>query len=274
MTRPAISAIVVSYNTGPRLRECLFALQADADVSEILIVDNGNPTSDQDWIETFAREQDAVRVISGHGNVGFGAGVNLGVKAARGPHLLVINPDAVLRHGSLAPLQETASAATHPWVVGGKIFDLFGREERGPRRKALTLWRAATSALGINTWTLETTPAPAGPVEMPVISGAFFLTDQDSMAALEGFDEGYFLHVEDVDLCQRCHDLGGQVWYDPRAAALHYGSTSDAPSADVARHKADSLARYFRKFSHNPFHRLMIEIALPVMRLGQWVSRR
>ena len=274
MTRLAISAIVVSYNTGPRLRECLYALQADPGVSEILIVDNGNPESDQAWIAKFARERDTVRLISGHGNVGFGVGVNLGVKAALGPHLLVINPDAVLRYGSLVPLQETASAATHPWIIGGKIFDLFGREERGPRRRALTLWRAATSALGINTWTLEGTPAPEGPVEMPVISGAFFLTNQDSMAVLGGFDEGYFLHVEDVDLCHRCHELGGQVWYDPRAAALHYGSTSDAPSGDVARHKADSLARYFRKVSRNPFDRLMVELALPIMRLGQWLSAR
>ncbi len=274
MTRPAVSAIVVSYNTGPRLRECLYALQTDPDVSEIIVIDNGNPKSDLAWLSRFAGDREAVQLISGHGNVGFSAGVNLGVRAARGPHLLIINPDAVLRYGSIKSLQDTASQAAFPWIIGGKIFDLLGREERGPRRRELTLWRAATSALGMNTWTLEQTPAPSGPIEMPVISGAFFLTDQDSLQALNGLDEGYFLHVEDVDLCRRCRELGGQVWYDPRAGALHYGSTSEAPSAVVERHKADGLARYFRKFSSGPFHRGLIELALPIMRVGAWLKRR
>ncbi|MEL6723446.1 MAG: glycosyltransferase family 2 protein [Pseudomonadota bacterium] len=274
MTRPAISAIVVSYNTGGRLRECLYALCANPGISEILIVDNGNPETDQAWIARFARDRDTVRVLTGHGNVGFGAGVNLGVQAARGPHLLIINPDAVLRYGSLEALQETASHTGTPWIVGGKIFDLFGREERGPRRRELTLFRAATSVLGVNTWTLEAKPAPSNPIEMPVISGAFFLTDLDSMAVLNGFDDAYFLHVEDVDLCRRCRVLGGEVWYDPRAGALHYGSTSDAPSGFVERHKADGLAHYFRKFAEGPFHRLMIELALPLMHLGRYLRPR
>ena len=274
MTRPAVSAIVVSYNTGPRLRECLYALQADPSVSEIVVVDNGNPEADLAWLSQFAGDRQSVQLLSGHGNIGFSAGVNLGVSAARGPHLLVINPDAVLRYGSVRSLQDTTSQVASPWIIGGKIFDLFGREERGPRRRELTLWRAATSALGINTWTLETTPAPAEPIEMPVISGAFFLTDQDSLRRLSGLDEGYFLHVEDVDLCRRCREAGGQVWYDPGAGALHYGSTSEAPSAVVEGHKADGLARYFRKFSRGPFHRALIELAVPIMRVGAWLKRR
>ena len=264
----------MSYKTGPKLRECLYALEADPDVTEIVVIDNGNPDSDLAWLARFADDRSSVQLQTGHGNIGFSAGVNLGVRAAHGPHLLVINPDAVLRYGSVKSLQYTASRANSPWIVGGKIFDLFGREERGPRRRELTLWRAATSALGVNPWTLEKTLAPTEPIEMPVISGAFFLTDQDSLRVLSGLDEGYFLHVEDVDLCRRCREAGGQVWYDPGAGALHYGSTSEAPSAVVERHKADGLARYFRKFSSGPFHRALIELSLPIMRVGAWLKRR
>ncbi len=269
-----MSAIVVTFHTGPRLKECLYGLAADPDVSEILIVDNGNPPEMQHWLAQFTASRSHVHLISGHGNVGFGAGVNRGAAQANGPHLLIINPDAVLRWKSVAGMQAVAETCPTPWIIGGKIYDIRGREERGARRKALTLRRAVTSMLGWNTWTLEATPPPKGPIEMPAISGAFFLTSKASMAKLDGFDEGYFLHVEDIDLCRRCTDLGGRVMYDPRAGALHYGSTSEAPSRVVQGHKADSLARYFNKFAKGPIEKLLVALAIPLMRLGMALTRR
>ena len=144
----AVSAVVVSFHTGPRLKECLYALAGDSGVAEIIVVDNGNPESMQTWLEAFATAREAVTLMSGQGNVGFGAGVNLGVASARHQQVLVINPDAVLRRGSIESLQSVAVSLDTPWIVGGRIYDLYGREERGPRRRELTLWRAATSLLG------------------------------------------------------------------------------------------------------------------------------
>ena len=97
MSRPAVSAIVVSYHTGARLKECLFGLLADPDVSEIVIVDNGNPDEMQDWIGAFVSAHPSAKLITGHGNIGFGAAANKAVVHAAGPHLLIINPDAVLQ---------------------------------------------------------------------------------------------------------------------------------------------------------------------------------
>jgi len=273
VSHPAISAIVVSYQTGFRLKECLYALAADPDVSEIILVNNGNPEEMLTWLSEFAEAQAQMRLISGHGNIGFAAAVNLGARQASGPHLLVINPDAVLRWGSLPGMQTAANTCDAPWIIGGKIFDLRGREERGGRRKELTLWRAATSLIGWNTWTLEGTTPLTEPVDMPVISGAFFLTSKSSLSTLDGLDEGYFLHVEDVDLCRRCREAGGRVIYDPRAAVLHYGSTSDAPSRVVARHKADGLIRYFRKFSHSMPERVLVALLSPIIRLSATLRR-
>jgi len=274
VTRARVSAIVVTYKTGRRLKECLYALASDPDIDEIIIVDNGNSTEARDWIDTFSAQRSHVKLSIGHGNVGFGAGVNIGVSIATGPHLLVINPDAVLRRGSVQSLQASASDLAAPWIIGGRIFDVFGREERGPRRRELTLWRATTSLLGWNTWTLERKSAPTETVDMPVISGAFFLTSKDTMAALDGFDEDYFLHVEDVDLCRRCRAMGGRVKYDPNAGALHYGSTSNAPSTKVSKHKADSLSKYFRKFATGWSERTLVSVAMPIMRVAMVLARR
>lgn len=263
-----VSVIVVSYKTGPRLKECLYALVSDPSVAEIILVDNGNPPEMVEWVDRFSQMRDYVHVLKGHGNIGFGAGVNLGAAQAKSEDLLVLNPDAVLRRGSIEALKSASLNLASPWIVGGKIFNLQGREERGPRRRDLTLWRALTSFIGLNTWTLERKPPPEGPVAMDVISGAFFLTSKLGFERLGGFDEAYFLHVEDIDLCVRCRAAGGQVIYQPLAGALHYGATSDAPSRVVATHKSDSFARYFRSRAKGPIHRLMTEALLPFIRMA------
>lgn len=271
MSQPKVTAIVVSYNTGHRLKECLYALDADPNVDAVVVVDNGNPEQDAQYIADFCEVCATFTLVAGQGNIGFGAGVNLGASKASTEQFLVINPDAVLRWGSVEQLQETARELAEPWIVGGRIFNLRGVEERGARRKELTLFRAMTRVVGWNTWTLEHTPAPDGPVPMDLISGAFFLTSKASFEQLGGFDEDYFLHVEDIDLCRRCREAGGTVMYDPRAGALHYGSTSDVSSRAVAAHKAKSLKRYFRKFSKGPFERVLVEIFVPFIGFATWL---
>lgn len=266
MSAPQVTAIVVTYHTGPRLKECLYGLSADPEVGAVVVVDNGNPAQMQAWLDRFVDGRADFSLLRPGDNLGFGRAVNLGAGAANTAHLLVINPDAVVRWQSLRALQETAAVLAEPWIVGGRIFDLRGREERGARRRELTLWRAMTRLIGVNTWTMERDPPPSGPVEMPVISGAFFLTSASSFEQLGGFDEGYFLHVEDVDLCRRCREAGGTVMYDPRAGALHYGATSKVSSKQVARHKADGLQRYFRTYAKGPLARVLVGALMPVMR--------
>ena len=258
-----VTAIVVSYQTGPRLHECLYALKSDPDISEIILVDNGNPPDAEAWIDGFVARTDKARLVRSGDNPGFGRAVNLGAASALGEILLVINPDAVIRRGSVGPLLAAREGQPEPVLVGGKIFDTGGHEERGCRRNTLTLSRA----LGLGRWTLEDQPAPSGPIHVGAVSGAFFLMGRKAFRKLGGFDEGYFLHVEDVDLCRRVIEAGGSVIYQPLAGALHYGSTSRVPWGVVQDHKARSLARYFRKFAKDPFERALVMLATPLIGL-------
>lgn len=257
-----VSAIVVSYNTGEALFECLAALHGDAAVDEIVLVNNGNPFETIERIEDGYGASAKLKITGGGVNRGFAAGVNLGVAAASGDRLLLVNPDAVLQAGAIGALEAAVEGAAEPAIVGGKIFGSDGKEQRGGRRRRLTMRSGAATFLGLS-WlrvlnpafvniNRHTEPEPDGPVPMDAVSGALMYMSVSSFRRLGGFDEGYFLHVEDLDLCRRAEADGGSVIYTPHASALHYGATSDAPSVVVEKHKGAGLNRYFRKYAETP----------------------
>jgi N-acetylglucosaminyl-diphospho-decaprenol L-rhamnosyltransferase len=253
----SVSAVVVSYQTGPILADCLDALAPQVD--EIILVDNGNPPDISARLAADAR----LKHLVGHGNVGFGAACNRGALAAKHPLLLFLNPDAILRSGAVAALAEAGADKPHPWLIGGRVLDEHGREQRGSRRDLLTPWRAFVHASGLSRLESfspvfrdmhrEHDPSPPGVVPVAAVSGAFFFTPKADFLALGGFDEGYFLHVEDIDLCRRYGEAGGGVWHQPAAIAVHRGQTSAVSSAFVAKHKAAGFAHYFAKNAKGPF---------------------
>ena len=267
MTLPRTTAIVVSYRTGPRLRDCLYALKSDPEVDGIVVIDNGNPANDAAWLAQTVSGWAKTEAVLQRENIGFGKACNHGAETAQGDLLVFVNPDAMVRRASVSALWQARQDQSSPCLVGGKIFGIDGKEQRGARRRELT-WATAT---GLARWTLESETPPDGPASVPVVSGAFFAMTRDDFQSVGGFDPRYFLHVEDVDLCRTVRTKGGSVIYQPRAGALHYGSTADAPSAVVAAHKADSLTAYFRKWARSPFDHALNAVLLPLLR---WQVKR
>ncbi len=274
-TPPSVAAIVVTYYSGSFLKECIYALCANTEVSEIIVVNNGNDKATMEWLTAFEAKNDrcSFQLISGHGNIGMGSGVNLGAKNARSDRLLIINPDAVLRVGSIPKLEAALQSSTSsPRLVGGRIFYPNGEEQRGGRRELLTMSSAFVSFTGLANFEKiipafrnvhrEKDPEPTGPVPMPVISGALCYMTRKDFEAVNGFDEQYFLHVEDIDLCRRVALLGGEVIYTPKAGALHYGSTSKVSANFVQWHKAQGLSKYFKKFAKSPLERSLAGMSL------------
>src|SRR5262245_5450663 len=101
-----VSAIVVTYFTGPLLSRCLATAEADPAIDEIILVDNGNPPEVAAALKEWAAERPGRKLLQGHGNVGFGRGCNLGATAARGAYVLFLNPDAVLHADAAGALVE------------------------------------------------------------------------------------------------------------------------------------------------------------------------
>jgi len=262
-----IAAIVVSYRTGARLFSCLDAALAAPDIARIVVVDNGNPSADEARLDALAAQHDALTVLRGAGNVGFAKACNRGAASVAAEHLLFLNPDAVIAPGAAAALVAAGETHAHPWIAGGRIVDLEGREQRGGRRAAPTLKGALKAFLGraSDGVHLENEPVPAGPVEVGAVSGACLAMRADDFAQLGGFDERYFLHVEDLDICRRAQLAGGAVVYVPGAEAVHEGATSDASSLFVEWCKGRGLARYFVRFADGPVAKAAAVLLSPVI---------
>lgn len=295
-----IAAVIVTWHTGPRLFDSVASALNAPDIDQLILVDNGNTRETRQALTRLRESNPKMIILWGHGNVGFGAGCNLGAAAATTSHVLFLNPDAMVTPGLAAELlragqsligqppirpwptrqfpagpHNTQDASWQPWLVGGRVMGLDGREQRGCRRGEVTLWRAVVEFTGLKAFGhihhifqslhYETAPLPTHPAPMPTVSGACMLLRCDDFHRLGGFDEDYFLHVEDVDLCRRVRDAGGVVGFAPKAEVIHEGATSAASPLIIGWHKGRSFATYFRKFARSPIAKIAAHLVPPLI---------
>jgi GT2 family glycosyltransferase len=252
MTAPAVSAVCVSYNCADLLRVTLASL-ARQDVPggmEIVVVDNAS----RDDSAAAAAEFEGVTVIPLEENVGFGAANNVGARRAGGELLLFANPDVDVPAGVVSALVELMSKNSEAVAAGPRTVDREGRLQKFCARKFPRLINMIFLVSGVGETRWAGSPLahrfypPAyygrGPAEAEVLAGAFMLVRRRAFEAIGGFDEGYFLYGEDVDLCRRLWREGA-VWYVPVGPVRHFtGGSRTAPDPVVTIESHRSAARY------------------------------
>ncbi len=253
----AVSIVMVTYHTGQYLLECVAAALAQKELLELILVNNGNPPDFWQRIEALAVKEPKLKLISGHGNIGFARGCNLGALRATAPYLLLLNPDCVLHEGGLKGLIAAAKSLRRPWIIGPRLMLPNGAEQKGSRRPILTPWLCFAYVCNLQKLmphhpyfgrlTLHENTPPLTTTEVPAISGACMMIMRADWQQLRGMDERFFLHVEDMDLCLRIQRRGGAIYFAPHVAVKHYGATSRASAVKVEAHKSLSFIRYFYK---------------------------
>jgi len=254
--RPRISVVMVVYKTGEALVDSIRHVLDEPQVDEFVIIDNGSPENEAERLRKLGMAEPRVVLRQGHGNVGFARGANMGAEIARGEYIVFLNPDANLQDGCVEALVAAFEDRPVPTVVGARVMNTDGTEQRGGRRGEVTpvttllsFGHLTSRFPGLQKFEIhrEHEPTPDGPVPMPTISGACFALRRQDFEALGGFDEGYFLHVEDIDLCWRARQSGGEVLFQPVAQVVHLGHTSLEHPVKVEFHKGVGLSRYFIK---------------------------
>lgn len=249
---------MVVADSGAGVRECVVRALASSAPVELVVVDNASRDGVPQAIARAYANDDRVRVVYNHRNLGFGAAVNVGARAARGAALLVLNPDCMLEPDTLARLLAVLDAQSGAGIVGAVVCAADGTPDPASWRRD-PLLRPALNAFsgrsrrqggGPRDAGVDVAgPIPAATFEVENVSGALLLVRRAAFDQLQGFDEGYFLHCEDLDLCRRARDAGYGVWLagDVRVAHGKGGSSRHRP-VFVSYHKHRGMWRWFRKF--------------------------
>jgi N-acetylglucosaminyl-diphospho-decaprenol L-rhamnosyltransferase len=242
---PRVDAVVVSYNSRNELRACVAPLAAADDVN-VVVVDNASGDASLDAVLGLP-----VLAVQLRRNGGFAHGCNAGWRLGDAPFVLFVNPDAVLRPDDLGRLARVLEenpriGAIAPRIVGADG-GLHWSQRRFPRLRsvyaqALFLHRLMPSADEL----VRDEHAYARPGSPDWVSGACILVRRDLLERLGGFDEGFFMYCEDIDLCRRLRDAGYDVRFEPAAVAVHVGGAS-TPAGSMLPVLASSRLHYARK---------------------------
>lgn len=255
-TSATVRVVCVVYHPGPELDRFAATLAgATSAPVELVLVDNG----DDHTVAQEVAERHGARVVVTGANLGYGGGANRGADGATGPWVVVANADLEWEPGSLDVLLEAGAAEARAGALGPALLNVDGTVY--PSARALpSLTQGAGHALLVrlwpgNPWTRAYRAAQQHTGERRAagwLSGACLLLRREAFAQVGGFDEGYFMFFEDVDLGERLGRAGWTNLYVPAARVTHVGGTSwrARPASMISAHHA-SAARYVaRRYPH------------------------
>jgi GT2 family glycosyltransferase len=224
-----LDVCVVNYNAGTAILDCLRRLAEDG-ANRIVVIDNASEDGSADAVTA---EFPDIHLVRNESNVGFAAAANQGIAETVSPYVLLINPDAEIRPGTLDALRGALDEHPQAGAVGALVLNPDGSVQ--PTKRAFpSLWHSALHGIvGIlwsrNPGTRAYTLADASfsePRTVDWVAGTAVALRRKAFDAVGGFDEGFFFFVEDVDLCRRLWDAGFEVWFEPRAVVEHAWGTS------------------------------------------------
>ena len=274
-----VSAVVVNYNAGSLLTDCVKSLRVEG-LTEVVVADNA---STDDSASLLASADAAARWLPMGRNLGYGAAANAGVAATAGRYVLVCNPDVTVQPATVARLAAALDEDPALGVVGPRIADVDGDLYPSARAFPSLVDAIGHGVLGLfaprNRFTrryklLDWDHGQGRRVDW--VSGACFLARRSAWDAIGGFDPSYFMYLEDVDLCWRAWRAGWEVGYVPEAEVMHIQgvSTDRHPYRMIAAHHR-SLWLFARRTTEG-WRRLLLPVVgagLLVRMAVAWVHR-
>ena len=240
---PDVTVSIVSSGDVAILRACLDSIPAAAGASAVqtIVVDNAVGIAAE-----VAASHPEVEVIAGGLRRGFGANHNLACARAKGRYVFILNDDTVLDAGCIDRLRRFMDQNPSVGAAGPRLRHPDGRDQPSafhfptPGRVALT-----TATLQRAGWIMS---GGEHIRRVDWIHGAAMMVRREAIAAAGGMDEGFYMYLEDVDLCRRIRDHGWEVAFFPRAGLVHLenSSTAAVPMRRVYQH-ARSRGIYARK---------------------------
>ncbi len=281
-----LAVVIVNYDTGGWLTRCLASLdrhRGDIEV-DVVIIDNASHDGSH---ERALEDHPWARLVENERNVYLSPAWNQGAALTDAPFVLFLNPDTEWWRGTLADLVAVAAANPQVAIVGpmvrsvvglpyasGRVFpsivDAVGHAFMSP----ITRDNPFTRRYEMDGWDRSTERV------VDWVSGCCMLMRRDAFDAVGGFDEGFALYAEELDIATRLRDAGWAVLFTPVVEVLHAVgiSTKGArrPHRLAVMH-SDSHYRYYRKHRASGWRRFTLPLAWTALRLRaeiDWLAGR
>lgn len=264
-TPPAV--VIVSHQTRDEILGCLASLAA-CTVGPVVVVDTG---STDGTAAAIRRDHPDVQVVE-LANAGFGRAANTGVRLVETEVVVIANADVRFTPGSVVRLQAALAADPDLAVVGPTVRYPDGSPQASARCVPDLPTAVGHAVCGRvwpgNPWTRRYRLLdldPARPRDADWVSGCAMAVRRDAFEAVGGFDPGYHLYVEDLDLGVRLRAAGWRLRFQPAAVVTHrVGASTRRHRGWALRTHARSLERFHRRHYDGP----LAHVLRPVLRAG------
>lgn len=224
-----LSIIIINYKTAKLIENCILSIEKDLgkklgkDV-EIVVVDNDSGESDVKALQKL-RDKKGFKLLISKINLGFARGVNFGTTMSEGKILLFLNSDTKV-DGGIWEMAQFLNTQKNIGILGGKLVDDGGVQEKSAGRfyglLGLFLMLYGGQRLGIDR------DAPKETKKVDWVSGGFMMVKTSLFNELSGFNEKYFMYLEDMDLCLRAKSKGSETYFFADSQVMHaqHGSSN------------------------------------------------
>ncbi|MGL5111408.1 MAG: glycosyltransferase family 2 protein [Flavobacterium sp.] len=256
-----LSVIILNYNVRYFLEQCVLSVQKALEKieGEIIVVDNRS--SDGSCAMMQARFPE-VKLIQNTENLGFPKGNNIGVAAAKGAYLCILNPDTVVAEDTFVKVLAFAQAQKNLGIIGVKLIDGSGNFLPECKRGVPTPWVAFTKIMGLYRWFPATAvftkyyaqhlnPDQTGKVD--ILVGAFMFLDRALYLEVGGFDENCFMYSDDIDLSYQVLQKGKENFYLHETSVIHYKGESTVKDGAYLKHFQEAMHFFYQKHFKVPF---------------------
>jgi GT2 family glycosyltransferase len=247
------SVIIVNYNTGDLLKKAVDAAILNKSVYEVIVVDNNSSDGSMDLL----KESDQLKKYFRNKNYGFASSCNFAANLSSSRILVFLNPDCIVNQDSIDSLISVIKNKKNAAIIGCHVTNPDGTEQRASRRRLPTFIRALKTLTrieklakichcfaGVN---LNHHSMPKSVITVEAISGALIMMKVNVFIELNGFDDKYPLHFEDLDLFKRTLNEGYDILFEPNVSVIHHQGTSSQSNPRVAQFKKIGIKRYFEK---------------------------
>ena len=254
MKAPALDVVIVSYRSRDVLRSCLLSLRAHPpDLgARIWVVDNASRDGTPEMVRSEFAE---VELVVSETNRGFSAANNLAIRRGRAPYVLALNPDTRLTQGALDRMLELVESNPSIGIAGCRLELEDGTFDHAARRSFPTPIGALGHFTGIGRrsnvpgWLTQYRAPSIESGAVDAVNGAFMLMRRQALDEVGLFDEGYWMYMEDLDLCYRFARAGWTTWYEPSVVVGHVKGASSGPNRSLRLNYAFhyGMYRFYRK---------------------------